>query len=273
MSDTRGALARVRENLATHPLLARTFERVYTALATRDDVAILASGSLAGGTMDRLSDIDLELVVAPDSDTSQVRAFVEQTLSSIEKPLCRFPADHLGLNDLIVSFHEIDGTVVKVDVWVMTQAMLGFIPKAVVLHDPRGLAATRPAPGGPPPRNYDDLSCKFCGWMWFTHIKIMRGHFLEALESIEVMRSFALLPSLHAAEGIPAEGYRLLEERLPRERLEHLYRTYARAIERDELHRAMDELAVLFQSVQSEPRQACVERMRQLIAADRKRAQ
>ena len=223
--------------------------------------------------MDGLSDIDLELVVAPDSDVGATRAFVDETLSSLEAPLCRFAADHLGLNDLIVSLHEVDGRVVKIDVWVMTPGALGSIPKALVLHDPRRLAAERPAAGDPPPRAYHDLSCKFCGWMWFAHIKIARGHFLEALESIEFMRSNALLPSLHAAESLPAEGYRLLEERLSPERLDRLYRTYATPINRAELYRALDALAMLFTSVQHDSRRRCVERMRQLIEADRARSQ
>jgi predicted nucleotidyltransferase len=271
MSGTHPGLARVRRNLAAHPLLARTFERLYEVLAGREDIAILASGSLAKGTMDRLSDIDLELVVAPGSDIGEVRALVEAALSSIGRPLCRFAADHLGLQDLIVSFHEIDGTVVKIDVWVMTPAGLAFIPTAIVLRDPRGIAAQRPAPEGPPPPDHADLSSKFCGWMWFTHVKIARGHFLEALESIEIMRSHALLPLLHAAEDLPREGYRLLEQRLSPARLAHLYRTYATNIDRTELYRAMDELALLFESLQDNARRGCVEQMRNLIATDRGR--
>jgi len=271
MSDPEQALARVRRNLAAHPLLARTFERVYEPLAAHEDLAILVSGSLATGTVDRLSDIDLELVVAPGSEIGEVRALADAALASIGRPLCRFPADHLGLEDLIVSFHEVDGTVVKIDVWIMTPAGLGLIPKAVVVHDPRGVAAQRPAPASPPPHDDDDLASKFCGWMWFTHVKIARGHFLEALESIEIMRSYALLPSLHAAEGLPREGYRLLEQRLPPARLAHLYRTYPTTIEAAEIYRALDELAVLFESLQHDARGKCVDRMRSLVAADRAR--
>lgn len=266
------SLDRVRAHLAPHPHLAEAFERLFAALVADDagnDVAILASGSLAHGGMDARSDLDLEIVVAADADSAAVRARIDDTLAAIGTPLCRFPADHLGLDDLLVSFHDFGGRIVKIDVWVMPPAGLAFLPKAVVLHDPRGLASTRP-PAAHPSRDLDDLAAKFCGWMWFTHVKIARGHFLEAAESLEIMRSFALLPFLHAAGDLPREGFRLLEERLPPAHLAHLHRTYPRAHDAVELGRALDEMTALFLEVAGAPRSRCAARMRDLIAADRR---
>ena len=255
-------LARVRANLAALPIQSRVFEHIFASLASRAHVAILAGGSLAAGGMDHLSELDIEVVVR-DEDHADARAFVDEMLSSIDKPLCRFPADHLGLRDLIVSFHEIEGTVIKIDVWVMTRASLGAVAKAIIIHDPEGLAADRPPASAPPPLDYSDLNNKFCGWMWFTHVKLARGHLLEAMESLEFMRSFALLPSLHLVHRLPRERYRLLEERLSPARLEHLYRTYPRGMEREEIYRAMRELASLYASLQNDA--TCIDRMQQLI--------
>jgi len=270
-SSSERNLARVRASLAGAPALAAVFEAVFAPLAARDDLAVLASGSLANGTMDRWSDLDLEVVIAPRVDAAEVRDAVRHALDGAAKPLSRFAADHLGLADLMVSFMERDGRVIKADVWVMRQDGLAMVPGAVVLHDPSGLAASRPAPFERPPADLDDLYKKFCGWMWFTHVKLARGHFLEALETVEFMRAYALLPALHRVENLPRENYRLLETRLAPERLQWLYRTYPAGVDRDEIYRAMFELAALFSDLHRALGRTdqCVERMRALIEEDR----
>jgi len=269
--------AQVQAKTRPFPELRAAYDAIYRAIAARDDAALLLSGSLVGDTVvSDMSDLDIEVVARPGTDIAALDRWVKDLVRGLGKVIAEFPATHLHLPDLEIVFVERRGTVLKVDVWTMSTEGLPFVAGAVAVHDPGGfVAAARAAlaEGGGSVPDYGDLHHKLVGWTWFTFTKLRRGQLFEAVESLDVMRSFALLPFLHLLESNPPHGYRYLEQRLPAPRRAALLATFPRAHEEAEIFRALLATADLFRSIQPEVsaklgaplRAADLERMVQLI--------
>jgi hypothetical protein len=254
VEPAKSVLSIVQANVAPFPALRAAFDTLYGAIAKRQDVAFLLSGSLAGDTVSDLSDLDIEVVAQPGTDVKELAQWLKDLVWSLGKVIAQFPASHLGLPDLHINFIERDGTIVKVDVWAMGLEGLPFVADATVLHDPGGfVAAARaklPSGGGPTP-DYSDLHQKFVGWMWFTFSKIRRDQLFEAVESLDVMRSFVILPFLHLLAQNPPHGYRYLEKRLPAEHHAPFLTTFPSSHDRPEVARAFWAMVDLFRVAQT----------------------
>jgi len=242
------ALSSIREKLRPFAALSEVFEECVRRLTTRDDIGIAVSGSLSHGTPDRYSDLDLELVARPGTKLDEVKHWVVKEIRAVAPLLAHFTATHLGLNDLLIFFLNQGGEVIKVDIWVMEVNTFARFPDARIVYDPgdflhrfRLTAAGRAQASAP---DFADLHQKFTGWVWYTYTKIARGELFEAANSLETMRSYALMPFLQLAEGLPFEGYRHAEERLSPLRIESLRRTVPAGLETGELIRALRSMAL-----------------------------
>ena len=241
----------VRRRLSSLPALRRVFDHCVDRFSRSGEHGLGLKGSLKTGEVDVYSDIDFALAVPDASRLAEARDWVREVVCSAGRPLATFPATHLGMENLLIFFLETGGAVVKVDVGVLTREELLTGPDALILHDPGGLLSV-PRDAGPsgPPRDFSDLHQKFSGWVWYTYTKIGRGELLEAVDSLSTMRSWALLPCLQLAEGLPVEGYRRLEQRLPAGSLASLRRTFPASLERAELLRCLEEMIALFAGLQ-----------------------
>jgi hypothetical protein len=251
METNDSLLAPVRSKLEDLPHLREAFDEIYAKVTARSDVALLLAGSLVDGHVSDLSDLDCELVVAEPDQVQPVRRWAQELVAGLGSVLARFPADHIGMNDLDVTFLERDSKVVKVDVWTLDVGRVWMLRDALVLHDPGGRVAkahAEPSPSFPPPR-YSDLDHKFCGWMWFTFGKIRRDHLFESVESLDFMRGYALMPFLHLLHENPPQGFRNLEARLPPQRLDALHGTYPHGHDRAEIERAFWAMVDLFRAI------------------------
>lgn len=248
-------IAEIRQSLNGLPPLRKTFDYCLQAFRQRSDLALVLKGSLKNGNVDRFSDIDFALVMETDDQVAAHRDWVRGMVSSAGRLLVHFPATHLGMQNLLVSFLEVDGVIVKVDVEILSRDEFRSSPSGLVLHDPHGtLAALRQgAENGTAawsPEEFADLHQKFSGWIWYTYTKIARGELLEAIDSLGVMRSRALLPCLQLVTDLPLEGYRRLEERLAPEALAALRRTYPANHHREAILDALMEMVACFSALQ-----------------------
>jgi hypothetical protein len=246
--------AKVYADLSPFPPLQAVFEHCLTAFGRQRQLALALSGSMAHGTADRYSDIDFIVVPETTGFTEAQREWLTETVCSAGRPLAHFPATHLGLPNLLIFFLLHTNQVVKVDIEALTGEAFATRTDVIILHDPDGRlsdisTAAKPSERLPTP-DFVDLHEKFVGWIWYTYSKTARGELLEAFDSLHIMRTQALLPSLNFAYGLPYEGYRRLEQRLSDETLAKLYKTYPRRVERRELLRALIALAELFVSIQ-----------------------
>jgi hypothetical protein len=247
----------VSQRLEALPDLRRYFDAVIERLARRDGLGVALSGSLAGGaaggTIDRWSDLDLELFVGPDATVAETVEWMRAEISALGPLLTRFPATHLGLDDLWIFFFCAGDAVVKIDAWVLERAAIADFPDALLVLDPGGHLAAVRAAGRPTPRpapDFEDLHAKMTGWIWYTATKIDRGEILEAIDGLGVMRGQALLPCLQLVDGLPFEGHRRLEIRLGPARLARLHATYPAALNRRAVMEALLALAGAFAEVQ-----------------------
>jgi hypothetical protein len=198
--DPAAAYEKACEALAPFPRLEAAFVTIGSPLVAHDGLSVLLSGSIAAGNVDAMSDIDLEIVVHDAAHVAVERARIDARIRSLGNVVAHFPATHLGLPDLLIYFVEADGTLIKVDAWTSDVRIVAELPDATIIHDPGGVVAAERArlgaAGGRPRLDYDDLHQKFVGWMWFTTVKIRRGHLFEAIESIDFMEELRT-PALH----------------------------------------------------------------------------
>ena len=243
MSEPGVERARIRRAVAEHPHLLAIWDPVVALLVERSDVAVIASGSLGAGTLDCWSDLDLEVVVLDPGRHRAVQAELRAALPTFGEVLASFPADHVGLPDLDVTFYAVGDTVAKLDLWVTAEPVPG-----VVIHDPEGRLG-EPASHGPPPLDVADLHHKLTGWCWYTITKVARGELLEAADSLAVMRSRALLPCLLWLDGQPREGFRRAERRLSPAHLALVREVRPRSLHPSDLKDAVLATARAFASV------------------------
>lgn len=252
MKNARPHLSDVRASLARDPLLLGVFDRLVGALADRGDVGLSVTGSLAGGTIDQWSDLDIEIVLPEGASVPVMLDWVKDVARISATPLCYFPADHVGLDQILVFFFLEDGKVVKADLHVLELSEYVTLRNTKLIVDPGFVSealgrAPRPAPSYP---DFEDLHMKFCGWIWYTYTKVVRGELLEGFDSLQVMRVRALVPSLQCVHGLPYEGFRRLEMRLPSHHHAALRATIPTSTDAPELYRALLSMCRLFAELQ-----------------------
>src|SRR5262245_51205788 len=249
LSDARAKLAPFRE-------LRETFDILYERLASRDDLGVFIGGSLVKGTVTEVSDIDFQLIIRPGANGDAVRAWVKQETLKLGAVLAQFPADHLGRPDIEVYFLECNDKLVKIDIWTLEFEQLFFLNNSsyALVCDPDDFvtAGLKKLPGetAAPLPDFSDRHHKFVGWMWYTFAKIHRGGMLEAIESLDYMRSYVILPFAHYIEGNPLHGYRHIEKRLSPPRLTALRKTFAQNDSKAEVTRAFWATVEMFAALQ-----------------------
>lgn len=216
------------------------------------------TGSLAAGSGDAVSDIDLDVLCTDALQSESVRVRIDRCLRDAGHVLAQFSATHIGLPDLVITFVDVGGVLVKVDV--------------NYRHRSKGAVSTHREATE---TDLAGLHSRFTGWLWYTHSKIVRGELWEAGDSIAVMRAQALLPMLFFVRDLPREGYRRLESRLAPADLQRLDRTLPKAHHPDALRAALSGLCDLFETLTSAAvakigrdfRAADLSRMRELAGA------
>jgi len=244
------------------------------------------TGSLANGSGDSYSDIDLEV----DCDSESVRARLEKVsaecLRRQGRLIAMFPATHLQMPHLMIHFLEYRHALVKVDLNFVLHSPAQAKPGLRLVGRPEetvfGAAPlSAPAPDPMDRTRMADLYNKFCGWMWYTHTKIARGEYWEADDALAVMRAQALLPFMQMLSGTPYEGFRRIETRFAPDMQARLLATRPASLDAAELRRALlaaclwfDQVtATLAQRVGEGWRTADLQQMRQFVsqAADGRR--
>lgn len=215
---------------AHHALLERAVDHF------QDDdrvVGMVLGGSLAHGTADFYSDIDL-YVVTRDESFEAVFGERDDAAEALGSPLFRFVADHLpgGSQDYYVAYQgplRFDFMYYRESEMVPDLKWVG----CPVLKDETGSVADilvrseDLAPPAPTREMLVALDQKFWTWCWYTFAKIARGELWEALNGMHTIRSEALLPMLDWKARCRHEGYRRLETKLDPETAARLEATVA----------------------------------------------
>jgi hypothetical protein len=240
-----------------HEFLRRAVARL------RDDarvVGLLLGGSLAHGTPDSYSDLDLYVVVcgrAFDGILDDRDAIAE----AVASPLFAFDVDPVpgGSTDRIVLYEGPDGEPIKFDFMYLKESDLEPAPKWAgcrVLKDAcdrvvdvvtrsEGLAPPAPNPGA-----ILKLNQRFWIWCWYVFGKIVRGELWEALDGLHSIRGQVLVPLLDRAAERPHEGHRRLEDKLDTETASRMAATLS-PLEPEALHAALRAEVELFRGLRA----------------------
>jgi predicted nucleotidyltransferase len=220
-------------------------------------VGLVVGGSLAHGTADFYSDVDLYMVVQ-DKAFDEIFAERDAVVEAVGSPLFGFVVDPMpgGSTDHIVIY---EGPI-KFDFMYLKESDLKPAPKwvgCVVLKDASGGhvgAAVARSEGltAPQPTTEEllDLNQKVWAWCLYAFGKIMRGELWEALDGIHSIRSLALVPLLDWAAERPYEGYRRLERKTAPATASRLMATVA-AVQPEALYAALQAEMELFRSLRA----------------------
>jgi hypothetical protein len=240
-----GALAM---RLGPYPALGSVLQAVLERLVVQPEVnLIVAEGSLAAGTLDAYSDLDLAIQVKATSESLHL---VEERLVSVVadsgRLVARFAATHLHLPNLHVFLFDLCGEIVKVDVKIAAPWDPIDISHVLLLYGDSAAAAV-PESRGSGSFDFYLAEQRFIGWTWYTYTKLARGEVLEAISSLAVIRDQVLVPCLQVLYGLPHEGYRRLEWRLDGQDIAALRGTFSRSQAKEDVLRALAATVALYQ--------------------------
>lgn len=237
--------------------LRDVFDACYDWVVADGRVGLAVHGSLVKGGLDRYSDLDMTLAAAPDLPIAELVDAFDALIAGRGEVLAGFRADHLGFVNTRIAYIAIDEWVVKVDAQLLDSGSSPTLPsEALVLLDPVGALVGAKSEVAATP-DIEILFGKLCGWFWFTYSRLARGELFAAARSIDFSREHALLPIVLHRLGLPQDGHRRIEERLPAELLAGLGRTHPRTLEKEVL---FDALAALHAMTDAELRLAPFDR-------------
>lgn len=181
-------------------------------LLSADDavVGLAAGGSWIGGQLDEYSDIDFVLVtkVKIGGDKEKMMEYARQ----FGYLLNAFTGEHVGEPRLLICLY--DAPLLHVDIKFVTVEEFGVrVEDPVLLLDKGGVlkGVIEGSIAHFPELEYQWIEDRFWVWIHYTLLKVGRGEYFEALESIGYMRNVVLGPLLHVRNGNEPRRLRRVE--------------------------------------------------------------
>ncbi len=202
--------------------------------------AVVIAGSAVTGGMDEWSDLDLVVLVEDVAEVALAQEHFE-IAARLGTLLQAFRGDHVGEPRLLICLY--DAPLLHVDVKFMANKDASTLRYPAEVLWARAAPPELPAPA--PAKAFDLQWCadRLPGWAHYLGIKIGRGEWFEALNSLDFVRTRVLAPLIAREVGATPRGVRRLEEtRSPR--LEWLARTVC-TYDRTEIATASKEAMLL----------------------------
>jgi len=198
---------------ALAPQRAKLLSIAQAAQGDPDIVGMVIKGSFALGIADEFSDLDLSLVIT-DGNFDEVFARRPQLVSAPGDVVATFTGEHVGLPRLRIVLYD---DLVHVD---FSYVRLGEFPNKPedlpcrVIWERGGLLSNRLAAATHPSPHIDAawLEARMWTWVWYTHTKILRGELYEALNGLQLLRTWVLFPLLAVTRGQRPGGSRRAEQ-------------------------------------------------------------
>ncbi|MGA1838925.1 nucleotidyltransferase domain-containing protein [Herbiconiux sp. 11R-BC] len=202
------------EPRAQSALLAELLPRVAADPRVR---GVAVGGSLAAGTADEHSDIDL-VVVIEDEDYPQVMAEKRELVAAWAPVLVSFTGEHVGEPRLIIALTA--PPLLHVDLTFMRLGdVAGHFAGLRVAWDRTGAVAEaldgRAHPDDHPAFDAQWVEDRFWVWIHYAATKLARGELYEVLDMLAFLRSTVLGPLAALRAGLEPRGVRRLERAVP----------------------------------------------------------
>jgi len=175
-------------------------------------LGLAAAGSWLSGEMDDFSDLDL-IVVYDSGRENSVKADMNAIADTLGPCLARFPADHLGLPNLLICLF--DDPLLHVDLnFVSLDEFSRRTENPAVLWERNG-ALTKVIEESKPNIPHLDLQWiedRFWTWLHYGAQRLGRGEIFEVLSTLSFLRDKALGPMASTKVGRPPWGVRKIEK-------------------------------------------------------------
>ncbi|MEV5967993.1 hypothetical protein AB0L70_39875 [Kribbella sp. NPDC051952] len=231
------------------PAHLRQLAEAVVAAAAADPrlLAVVAGGSIATGTSDEYSDLDLVLVCTPEAHQECI-AGAKEFAARLDPLLAAFTGEHVGEPRLLIALYG--PPLAHVDLKFVTPEQLhDRVEDGVVLWQrddsvDRAYAESAASYPQPDPQWIED---RFWVWVHYVAVKIARGELFEAIDSLGAIRSISIAPLATYGRTSKPSGVRRLETLAP-ELLSEFRETVA-TVDRDDCLRALKASVALYRKV------------------------
>jgi predicted nucleotidyltransferase len=210
-------------------------------------LAVVAGGSIATGTSDEYSDLDLVLVCTPDSH-QEVLAEAKVFAGRLGSLLAAFTGEHVGEPRLLIALYG--PPLVHVDLKFVTPEQLrDRVEDGLVLWQrddtvDRVYSESEAQYPQPDPQWIED---RFWVWTHYVAVKVARGELFEAIDALGAMRAVSIAPLAVIGRTSKPSGVRRLETLAP-ELLPDLRETVS-TVDRDDCLRALKATVEVYRKV------------------------
>jgi predicted nucleotidyltransferase len=218
--------------------------------AAADDsrmLAVIAGGSIATGTGDQYSDLDLVLVCTADGQ-KECLAEAPEFAGRVGPLLASFTGEHVGEPRLLIALYG--PPLVHVDLKFVTPDDLRVrVEDGVVLwqRDDTVDRVRADSEARWPQVDPQWIEDRFWVWVHYVAVKIARGELFEAIEGLGALRGVAIAPLAGIGRTARPAGVRRLETLAP-ELVPELRETVATA-DRDDCLRALKASVAVYRKV------------------------
>jgi predicted nucleotidyltransferase len=176
---------------------------------------VAIAGSLAQGTPDEYSDVDL-IVVVQDSAFDTVMNERLTLIQAWANVMIGFTGEHVGEPRLIITL--VGPPLLHVDFkFVSASSFAERDTEPVLLWDRHGSLADRSHTPPPAPLDLQWIEDRFWVWVHYGATKLGRGELFEVINFLNYLREAVLAPLITHRIGAPARGVRHLEALAPDE--------------------------------------------------------
>lgn len=204
---------------ASHDVPAQFADLCAGLVATADPdpriVGFMVGGSVATGTADEYSDLDV-VVVCTDDGHAAVLADAREFASRVGPLLVAFTGEHVGEPRLLITLYGPPPQHVDLK-FVADSDLDSRVEDGIVLweRDARVSLALRRAPARWPVVDPQWIEDRFWVWVHYVAVKIGRGELFEATDGLAMMRAAALAPLATRGRTTRPAGVRRLESLAP----------------------------------------------------------
>ncbi|GAA1608916.1 hypothetical protein GCM10009742_69130 [Kribbella karoonensis] len=210
-------------------------------------LAVVAGGSVASGTSDEYSDLDLVLVCTAEGQPACL-AEAKEFAARVGPLLSSFTGEHVGEPRLLIALYG--PPPVHVDLkFVTPDGLRTRVEDGVVLwqRDDTVDKVRADSEASWPPPDPQWIEDRFWVWVHYAAVKIARGELFEAIEVLGALRSAAIAPLATLGRTARPAGVRRLETLAP-ELLPQLRATIATA-DADDCRRALRAAVDVYRTV------------------------
>jgi predicted nucleotidyltransferase len=185
---------------------AREFTRTMSGV-----VGLVVTGSVATGTADEYSDLDLKVVTADDRH-AEALAQRDELVTACGVPVARFTAEHVGHPGMLIVLYD---DLVHIDFYLVRLGELaekngGMATWVVWARTDLEHILSEPVESAGADLAW--IEARMWTWVWYTHSKILRGELYEALDALQYLRSNVLFALLAESAGMKPYGSRRAEQ-------------------------------------------------------------